>query len=155
MSLELEMNELTATLQKQRRHRRQKRRSIMIAVIGLGTYFLLITSIYVGAHVYGAGPTYLGDTVVYNYDMNFSEYAYVLFYTPVALVQYFFWQGQNFFWLGVVAVAYFVPTIVAYARGHRQKLAITMLNIFGGWTIIGWVIPLAWASTTDLEQPQT
>jgi len=96
MSLELEMNELTATLQKQRRHRRQKRRSIMIAVIGLGTYFLLITSIYVGAHVYGAGPTYLGDTVVYNYDMNFSEYAYVLFIRPSLLSSTFSGKARTF-----------------------------------------------------------
>jgi hypothetical protein len=40
---------------------------------------------------------------------------------------------------------YFIPSIVASVRHHRNKLAITVLNVFGGWTVIGWVVALVWA----------
>jgi hypothetical protein len=39
----------------------------------------------------------------------------------------------------IFLLVYFVPWIVAARRHHRQKLAIGMLNLFGGWTIVGWV----------------
>jgi hypothetical protein len=54
------------------------------------------------------------------------------------------------FW-GLVILAYFVPMIVAHQRRHRQRFAITILNIFAGWTVIGWVGGLVWACTTDIE----
>ena len=40
---------------------------------------------------------------------------------------------------------YFIPTIVAYARGHKNALAIFILNLFLGYTLVGWVIALIWA----------
>lgn len=43
------------------------------------------------------------------------------------------------------APAYFVPTIVAVVRHAKQKLAIILLNIFAGWTIIGWIAALVWS----------
>lgn len=42
---------------------------------------------------------------------------------------------------------YFLPSIVAQMRGHRQLTAITVLNLFLGWTLLGWVIALVWACT--------
>lgn len=50
-------------------------------------------------------------------------------------------------WLIVLFVIYFVPTIVAIRRGHPQEGAITIINLFLGWTFIGWVVALAWACT--------
>jgi hypothetical protein len=49
-----------------------------------------------------------------------------------------------------VFIIYFVPTIVAYNRNHRQAMAIMVLNFFGGWTAIGWVVALVWACTADV-----
>ena len=46
---------------------------------------------------------------------------------------------------------YFVPTIVAYKRHHRQTLAITVLNVVLGWTVLGWAGALVWACTSDVE----
>lgn len=40
---------------------------------------------------------------------------------------------------------YFAPTIVALVRRHPQQWAILAVDLFLGWTIIGWVIALAWS----------
>lgn len=44
-----------------------------------------------------------------------------------------------------VIALYFAPTIVAMQRKQPNTTAIVMLNIFGGWTLIGWVVALVWA----------
>ena len=43
------------------------------------------------------------------------------------------------------ALFYFLPSIVAFKRNHANKTAILMLNIFLGWSLVGWVISLVWA----------
>src|SRR5215469_16430947 len=43
-------------------------------------------------------------------------------------------------------IFYFLPTIVASKRQHTDKDAIFVINLFLGWTLIGWMIALAWAS---------
>jgi len=53
-----------------------------------------------------------------------------------------------FFGLGFVL--YFLPTILAFARNKRDTTAILLLNIFLGWTMIGWVVALVWAMKTDV-----
>jgi hypothetical protein len=45
-----------------------------------------------------------------------------------------------------------IPAIVASCRHHNATGAIIVLNIFLGWTFIGWVIALVWASTNDLRK---
>ena len=40
---------------------------------------------------------------------------------------------------------YFMPAIVAYVRGHPSFIAILVLNLFLGWSLIGWVVALIWA----------
>ncbi|WP_369574203.1 superinfection immunity protein [Acidithiobacillus sp. IBUN Pt1247-S3] len=42
-------------------------------------------------------------------------------------------------------VIYFVPSIVAYSRGAQNFLAIFLLNLFLGWSLLGWVGSLIWA----------
>jgi uncharacterized membrane protein len=44
---------------------------------------------------------------------------------------------------------YWVPTILALSNGKTNAGAITALNFFLGWTIIGWVVALVWALTVD------
>jgi hypothetical protein len=55
----------------------------------------------------------------------------------------------------LLLLVYFVPTMVAHGRNHRQRLAITVLNTVLGWTLIGWAGALVWACTTDVEKEQT
>jgi hypothetical protein len=51
----------------------------------------------------------------------------------------------------IILVIYFLPGLVASGRSHRQRLAIGILNLLGGWTLIGWIGALVWACTTDVE----
>lgn len=56
--------------------------------------------------------------------------------------------------LFIIACAlYFVPSIVAVNRG-RAVGPVILLNLLLGWTLVGWVAALIWASTerTALEQ---
>jgi hypothetical protein len=41
---------------------------------------------------------------------------------------------------------YLLPTIIANARG-RAVGPVAILNLFLGWTLIGWVGALIWAAT--------
>ena len=50
----------------------------------------------------------------------------------------------------IVALAlYFLPTIIALLRGHLSALAIFLLNLFLGWTLIGWIVALVWSCTAN------
>lgn len=44
---------------------------------------------------------------------------------------------------------YMFPALVAYCGGKRNRFAILVLNLFLGWTFIGWVIALIWAVVKD------
>ena len=52
-----------------------------------------------------------------------------------------------FFGLGTLM--YFLPSIIALARSKRDLLAIFLLNLFLGWSIIGWIVALVWAAKND------
>jgi hypothetical protein len=52
-------------------------------------------------------------------------------------------------WLGLAF--YFIPTFVAHQRKHNNLLAIGMLNLFLGWSVIGWVAAMVWACTNDVK----
>lgn len=45
----------------------------------------------------------------------------------------------------------FVPSLVAFYRGHHSRLAILVLNFLTWWTIVGWIAALAW-SLTKIEK---
>ena len=45
---------------------------------------------------------------------------------------------------------YFLPSIIALARSKRDILAIFLLNLFLGWSVIGWIVALVWALKSDV-----
>jgi hypothetical protein len=58
------------------------------------------------------------------------------------------------FILGLITLAlglgiYFAPTLIAGNTNHRQFTGILLLNLFLGWTFIGWVAALIWAVVKD------
>lgn len=44
-------------------------------------------------------------------------------------------------------IIYFVPTIVAGFRDHHSQAPIFALNLFLGWSVLGWVGALVWSLT--------
>ena len=47
--------------------------------------------------------------------------------------------------LAILTIIYFIPTIIAIRRNSNRMIEIIMLNIFAGWTLVGWIITL-WLS---------
>ena len=54
--------------------------------------------------------------------------------------------GVIFLVLALIGI-YFLPAFVASFRNHHQTNAIVILNLFLGWTLLGWVIALVWSAT--------
>jgi hypothetical protein len=54
-----------------------------------------------------------------------------------------------FHFFGLWFVMYFLPSIIALARSKRDTLAIFLLNLFLGWSVIGWIVALVWAAKHD------
>jgi hypothetical protein len=46
-------------------------------------------------------------------------------------------------------IIYFIPSFIAHLRGNKNLAAILILNVFLGWTGLGWVGALIWASLND------
>jgi len=45
------------------------------------------------------------------------------------------------------AVLYFLPTINGKSRKHPNTDSIFLLNLFLGWTLMGWVVALVWSAS--------
>ena len=59
-------------------------------------------------------------------------------------------QMQNFTILELLLIVlifalYFLPTLIAFLRQHKNKLAIFLLNLLLGWIVLGWVVSLVWS----------
>lgn len=50
-------------------------------------------------------------------------------------------------------ILFLLPAWIAYARNHRQRMAIAVLNIIGGWTGLLWLAALVWSLTSDTDIP--
>lgn len=51
----------------------------------------------------------------------------------------------------ILLALYLMPTSIACARSHQNTGAIFVLNLLLGWTFIGWVLSLVWASTVTVR----
>ncbi len=59
-----------------------------------------------------------------------------------------------FFTVVISFSIYLVPTFVADGRQHRRLLAIAVLNVLLGWTLLGWAAALVWACTSNVKPLQ-
>ena len=57
----------------------------------------------------------------------------------------------GFIYIGLLLALYFLPSIIAGYRKHRNRGAIKALNLLLGWTVVGWVAALVWSFTADTE----
>ncbi len=51
--------------------------------------------------------------------------------------------GFPFAILGIAV--YFLPTIIGAVRHAKSIVGIILVNIFAGWTGVGWIIALIWS----------
>ena len=54
----------------------------------------------------------------------------------------------------IILLLYMAPSFVAGLRHHKNTNAITVLNLLTGWTLIGWVAALVWASTNNVHEQE-
>lgn len=47
---------------------------------------------------------------------------------------------------------YLLPAIIAFSKNRHNKTAVLVLNIFLGWTLIGWIVSLVWAVSNKSPQ---
>jgi Na+/phosphate symporter len=51
-------------------------------------------------------------------------------------------------------LVYLAPSIIAQRYQHPKQTIILMLNVSLGWTIVGWIVALAWAlKARDPQRP--
>jgi len=67
----------------------------------------------------------------------------------------FFFFGLASWILFVLLVPYFLPTIIAILRQKTNTGSIFALNLLLGWSLIGWVVALIWALSSDNMRTQT
>lgn len=51
--------------------------------------------------------------------------------------------------VAIAILSYFLPTIIAFARGHNSKWGILLVNLFLGVTGIFWFLALVWAVSSN------
>ncbi len=51
-------------------------------------------------------------------------------------------------WVIVIGFAYFIPSLIAILRKHPNVMAIFVLNLLLGWTVLGWIGSLVWSFTS-------
>jgi len=62
-------------------------------------------------------------------------------------------SGISFFIIVFLVIClYFLPTVNAVRSKKTNSGAILLLNLFLGWTFLGWVIALVWSATKDQNQ---
>ncbi len=67
-------------------------------------------------------------------------------------------HGGSLFALACVLfslLVYFIPSVVAIKRKHNNSVSILILNIFLGWTFLGWVLALVWSFTDNVRRHES
>jgi len=54
--------------------------------------------------------------------------------------------------LFISLAVYIVPIIIAFIRKHNNFVPICLLNVFTGWTFLGWLAALLWSLNSDVQQ---
>lgn len=54
-------------------------------------------------------------------------------------------------WVILLLGGYFLPTIIAAARRHRNAAPIFLVDLLLGWTGVGWLVAFIWAFTANTE----
>lgn len=110
-----------------------------IKVLACIIVFVLLIGIAENIAIAAISPEHLDPIAVENNDTQILNKTIAIVEIVVA-------------WM-LVFVIYIIPIFVALKRKHPQKFPIACLDIFLGWTVLGWIICLVWAlSDTKLEK---
>jgi hypothetical protein len=63
--------------------------------------------------------------------------------------------GLGIVFLFLIIATYFLPSFNAFSRKHPDRWPIFMLDLFLGWTIIGWVVSLVWSVSPITSRDMT
>ncbi len=55
------------------------------------------------------------------------------------------WHHPGFGLIGFLL--YFLPSIIAFVRGHHSRIGIFLLNFLLGWSGLGWIVAFIWSLT--------
>ena len=55
------------------------------------------------------------------------------------------WSFVDIVLLSICLAIYLLPLLIATAIDHKNRIAIGLLNLFLGWTGLGWLGALIWA----------
>ena len=55
----------------------------------------------------------------------------------------------------ILVAIYFIPFLIALGRGIKNKVSVFFLNLFLGWTVVGYLVLLFYASLTDVKTNQS
>ncbi len=58
---------------------------------------------------------------------------------------------ESFILWVIVIFIYLIPAVVANCRNHSNQISIFIVDLFFGWTLIGWVACLAWAYSDNVK----
>lgn len=54
----------------------------------------------------------------------------------------------------IMVALYFLPVLIAAGRSHRNFASIALLNLFTGWTLIGWLAALIWSASDNVNRDE-
>jgi hypothetical protein len=54
-------------------------------------------------------------------------------------------MGELLVIVALVAVVYFLPSLVALGRRNPDISSVFLINLWLGWTVIGWITAIGWA----------
>ena len=55
----------------------------------------------------------------------------------------------------ISAALYFIPFIIAIIRGIKNSMSVFFLNLFLGWTVIGFFVLIFYAGLTNVKSNET
>jgi hypothetical protein len=58
---------------------------------------------------------------------------------------------MEFLMLAALVAVYFLPGLIAFKRDHQNAASIMLLNLFLGWTLLGWVGALVWSASAKKQ----
>ena len=62
---------------------------------------------------------------------------------------------EGLIFLIILTALYFIPFIIGVSRGIKNSMSVFFLNLFLGWTVIGFFVLIFYASLTNVKSGET